>query len=78
MVKIKKLIVFLIACVIAIASGYIYLFDKYHSGQAAFSQDKNTDLATREIYVTIEQSQKWTSRTETRASLVSLFLLYHA
>ena len=60
MVKIKKLIVFLIACVIAIASGYIYLFDKYHSGQAAFSQDKNTDLTTREIYVTIEQSQKWT------------------
>lgn len=60
MVFIKKLIVFLVACVIAIATGYAYLLETYASGQAEFIQDKNTDISKLDFYVTIEKSQSWT------------------
>ncbi len=59
-VNIKKLIVFLVACVIAIGTGYAYLFDTYASGQAEFVQDKNTDLTKADVFVTIEKSKGWT------------------
>ena len=62
MVNIKKLIVFLTACVIAIGTGYAYLFDTYASGQAEFVQDKNTDLTKADVLVTIEKSKGWTAK----------------